>query len=253
LHLLSHRFNCGTTYSHHDVKIEWPEKRITLSFLPTHDPEAVCPAVYMPYGPEFEMQPLAAGSYAVYARALAPCMVGPGVVCQMEAVPEFAGTLTVGRGGWFLQPEQVSAKTPFTLHLLNQAYGNCHTSFSHENLQSHGGALYASFVVRQNFDHECITDIRPHGPSFEVKGLAAGKYPVYAMPQPACRYGDPPCFVPASPHRLVLVDTLEVVHDGDPTAVSPGRHAPGTGITFPPGTIQGYRPDGRKEAGKPGR
>jgi hypothetical protein len=251
LGLLSHRFNCATTYSHQSVKIEG--KRVTLSFLPTNRPDAICPAVYMPYGPTFAMSPLAAGYYDVYARVLAPCMVPStpsGPVCMMEAVPEFAGVLSVGvtdRRGWFLRPAEVEADKGFTMHILSHAYGNCNTSFTREVLEKRGGAFYASFVIEQHPDHVCITDIRPHGPSFEVKGQPVGRYPVYANPQQPCRYASPPCLAASSPDQWILVDTLAVTKGG-PTGVIPGsqRFQPGQAV-FPRGTLDGgYKADGRK-------
>jgi hypothetical protein len=249
LELLSHRFNCATTYSHQSVKMEG--KTVTLSFLATEHPEAVCPAVYMPYGPTFKMDPLMAGYYDVYARRLAPCMVAdsPGdPVCLMEVMPEYAGVLSVGvtdRRGWFLRPREVQADKGFTMHILNHAYGNCNTSFSRGVLEKRNGAFYASFVIEQHPDHVCITDIRPHGPSFEVKGQPVGKYLVFANPQPPCRYDtDRPCLTSSSPDRWILVDTLDVTKDG-PTALLPGRFTPSQAV-FPQGTIQGYRLDGRK-------
>jgi hypothetical protein len=243
LHLLSYRFTCGTTYSHQSAKIEG--KKVTLSFLPTERPEAICPAVYMPYGPTFTMTPLAAGYYDVYARQLTPCMVDTVAICAMEPVPEFAGVLSVGvtgRRGWFLQPKQVPADQAFTMRLLNDAYGNCQTSFSHEALEQQGGAFYASFVVEQHPENVCVTDIRPHGPAFEVIGQPKGKYAVYVNPQPACRFASPPCLA-SSPDLAVFVDTLTV---GGLTGIRGDAPARSGRATSPgPATIQGYRPDGR--------
>jgi hypothetical protein len=239
LQLLSYRFNCATTYSHQSVKIEG--KKLTLSFLATEHPEALCPAVYMPYGPTFVMAPLGAGYYDVYVvkRDCLPC--------AYEPMPEFAGVLSVGittRRGWFLQPGQVPPNQDFTLRLLNDAYGNCQTSFSREVIELRNGALHASFVIEQHPERVCITDIRPHGPSFAVKGLPAGKYPVYANPQNPCRFDvEKPCLTASSPDRFLFVDTLRV---SVPSGIRPvpGSHAPAkAGI---PGTLRGYRADGRK-------
>jgi hypothetical protein len=251
LQLLSYRFNCGTTYSHQSIKIEG--KKVTLSFLPTEHPEALCPAVYMPYGPTFAMAPLAAGYYDVYARKLESCMVGPGPICAMEPVPEFAGVLSAGvttRRGWFLQPAHVPPEQDFTLRLLNDAYGNCQTSFSREVIEFRNGAFHASFVIEQHPERVCVTDIRPHGPSFEMKGLPAGKYPVYANPQNPCRFdATTPCLAASSPDRFLFVDTLRV-------STSTGVKAGGgdvPGLMRPEargssGRIRGYRADGRKPA-----
>lgn len=245
LQLLSYRFTCGTTYSHHAVKVEG--RKATLSFLPTEHPEAVCPAVYVPYGPTFVMAPLAAGYYDVYARQLAPCMVDTVAICAMEPVPEFAGVLAVGisgKRGWFLQPKQVPARQDFTLRLLNDAYGNCQTSFSREVIELRNGSLHASFVIEQHPERVCVTDIRPHGPSFEVKGLPADEYPVYANAQSPCRFDvEKPCLAASSPDRFLLVDTLVVTGtSGIRQGVLP-RKTPPPGA---PGMIRGYRLDGRK-------
>jgi hypothetical protein len=109
------------------------------------------------------------------------------------------------------------------------------------------GAFYASFVIEQHPELVCITDTRPHGPSFDVRGQPVGRYPVFANPQHPCRYSDPPCLMASSPDRFFLVDTLEVTKEG-PTALSPGNAAPLAPRTvFPPGTLGGgYRADGRK-------
>jgi hypothetical protein len=250
LHLLSYRFTCGTTYSHQSVSLEGD--KVVLSFLATDHPEAICPAVYMPYGPTFKMAAMTKGYYNVYARRLAPCMVSSDStdpVCMMEPVPEFAGMLTVGitePRGWFLRPKEVPAEEAFTMHLLNYAYGNCNTSFTREVLEKRDGAFYVSFVIENHPEHVCVTDIRPYGPSFDVRGQPVGKYPVFANPQNPCRYATPqPCLASSSPDRWILVDTL-VVRKGGSTGVLPGNTRLIPSITFPAGTVEGYRPDGRK-------
>jgi hypothetical protein len=242
LDLLSHRFNCATTYSGMSVKVEG--RRITLTFMPTEHPNAICPAVYMPYGPTFSMAPLAAGYYDVYARQIS-CMA-----CAVEPMPEFAGVLSVGvtdRRGWFLRPNEVQAEKAFVMSILNHAYGNCNTSFSREVIELRNGAFYASFVIEQHPEHVCITDIRPHGPSFEVKGQAVGKYPVFINPQPPCRYDTThPCLTASSPDRWILVDTLDVTKNG-PTGVIPGSgRFRAEQAVFPRGTLDGgWKADGR--------
>jgi hypothetical protein len=245
LQLLSYRFNCATTYSHKSMQVEG--NKATLSFLATEHPEALCPAVYMPYGPTFAMAPLAPGYYDVYARQLTRCTVDTAALCAREAAPRFAGVLSVGvtnRKGWFLHPKQVPPKQDFTLRLLNDAYGNCQTSFSHEVIELRNGAFYASFVIERHPDRVCVTDIRPHGPSFEVKGQLEGKYPVYANPQDPCRYDTvKPCLMASSPDRFFLVDTLWV---REASGVRPREGARTSARVFPAGTLRGYKPDGRR-------
>ena len=251
LSLRSFRFNCGTQYSHQSIAIDTALDRITLSFLPAHNPNATCPAVVVPYGPTFALNALPAGAYSVYARALSSCMVGEGAQCAMEPVPEFAGTLTVGRGAsWILTPSQVPPEHAFTLRLLSQSYGNCNTSFSGESLDLVNGALYASFDVIQHPERVCIADIRPHGPSFETKGFSVGDYPVYAVAR---------LDATAKPPTPQLVDTLQVFKGADPTGIRSGNGSSRSPVILPesplPGTIRGYRADGRvpEPAGTPAR
>jgi hypothetical protein len=48
--------------------------------------------------------------------------------------------------------------------------------------------LWASFSVETNSEIVCITNISPYGPSFEMKGLPAGEYPITISVLPACAF-----------------------------------------------------------------
>ena len=59
LHLLTYSFNCGHEYSYKDVELSGMS--INLSFLPVETPDVLCPAIYAPYGPQFEIPGLERG------------------------------------------------------------------------------------------------------------------------------------------------------------------------------------------------
>ncbi len=145
--------------------------------------------------------------------------------------------------GWFIQPKQTPANKPFTLQLLSYAYGNCQTSFTHTSLDTGSHSLYLSFVVESHPERVCVADIRPYGPSYDVRTLKVGKYPVYAVQHLACEYTNPRCLVAVQPK---LVDTLQAMEgssllpqqSGLPPRISPMDHL---------GIIKGYWINGRRK------
>jgi hypothetical protein len=133
----------------------------------------------------------------------------------MASTPELAGKLVVvdepvpPRKGWFLKDRVTLAAAPFSMTLLNHDYGNCQTEFTHTSLVAQDGRIRVSFVIRQHPDRVCVTDIRPHGPTFQVQPLKTGAYPVFVSVMPGCLFDEPRCDdIPPA----VAVDTLQVVH-----------------------------------------
>jgi hypothetical protein len=124
-----------------------------------------------------------------------------------------AGTLTVtatdtGRvNKWFINPKQTPPGKAFTLHLLNDYYGNCNTSFPNASLVVDKNNILATFSIKDEPARECFADIHPAGPIFDVPALKNGLYPVYAMVRPYCPPGALcPMYMPIQQ----LVDTLVV-------------------------------------------
>ena len=207
LSVLSYRYGCDAVFSHHEIVVG--KSRIDLAFVTERTKGIMCPAVAAAFGPDFNMQALAAGRYEVWANDRAPCLVAP-QPCEIAERPESAGVLTVGADGkgWFLRPNQVKAGTAFQMQLLDEQYGNCNTSFTHTALEFRNGSIYASYLIESHPEKLCLTDIHPNGPSYEVKALTAGKYPVYEIQMYACEFDQPPCMLPKRAPQLV--DTLSV-------------------------------------------
>lgn len=197
LSLLSYDFTCATTYDMLASAVVGDT--ISLTFL-DHlvDTLSICPAVYKPYGPSYKINGLRKGSYHVIAYRLPPCAAQG---CKMAAVPADAGMLTVkddivpepDTTGWFLKQREFPPNKAFAVQLLNNAYGNCQTSFSSPTLTIETGAIYFGFVVENHPEHVCITDIRPHGPVFEMPAMKPGAYPVYVEAWPSCVDESPGC------------------------------------------------------------
>lgn len=218
LKIRSFRYDCGVTYANRAYSRTG--NRIAVRYVPTEKKGAICPAIDAPYGPDFDAPALPAGRYEVYATPLAVCQVKE-PPCDLAEREERVGILTVGKpedADWFIRPSTVQAGKDFDLQILSEKYGNCHTSFTHTSLATQDNRIGATFVIETDPTIECIVDIHPHGPSFPVKGLKAGLYPVTVVQMPACAYEKPIC--PMVPPMPRVVDTLVVTGTMD---VTPGN------------------------------
>ena len=241
LTLKNPKFSCATAFSDQSARLTG--NSLYLTFKAVTRTGVMCVYSDTLYGPAFQVQPLSAASYSVYAVQEPPCAP----LCAVPVQQQFAGTLTVlspGKdSGWFIQPKQTQENKPFTLQLLSYAYGNCQTTFTHTSLDSGDHSLYFNFVVENHPERMCVADIRPYGPSYPLSGLTAGKYPVYAVQHVACEYTNPRCLIAIRP---TLADTLSVFIVS--TQVLP--RAPYIFHRFAPpdhlGTVDGYWIDGRK-------
>ncbi len=205
LSLLSFNYNCGTTYSHTQVTSN--DSEIVLSFLPTENANAICPAIYKPYGPQFTLPELKAKKYKVYASPLVPCQVQVPSVCKMAVPLVFVDTLTIeDRVGWFINPNTATPNQSFTLQLLNYDYENCQDVFTNRSAILQNGSIHANFNYEHHSEYRCITSITPWGPSFSVNGLKAGIYPVQIYITRQC----PPDFLCPQVFSWITVDTLYV-------------------------------------------
>lgn len=237
LSLLSYQFNCGTTFD--NLSVGGSGTEIILNFLDHSKTGIACPAIYKPYGPTFKIGALKAGSYKVRAYRLPACHP-----CEMMGETTDVGTLTITGGpdrkGWFLKQGDVQAGKPFSLQLLNEAYGNCQTSFSHKSIVVEDNGIRAAFLVETHPDIVCITDIRPHGPAFEMESMKVGIYPVYVTELLPCEVTEPFCMVkriaPVVSDTLVVTQTLSALMSdlraGAPKAELLGSRA---AVTLPEG------------------
>ncbi len=194
LDLLTYQFNCGTTYDMLSASVNG--NAISLTFLDHDAPVGtVCPLIYRPYGPAFSLPGLHSGIYTVKAFRLPACAAQH---CPFAAIPGVdAGTLVVGtvaeRAGWFLKNKEVAPGNNFSLQILNNKYGNCQTSFSHQSVNVQNGEIWLSFLIENHPERMCIMDIYPNGPTFDMLGMKTGTYPVRAIEIQACQLTVPPC------------------------------------------------------------
>lgn len=199
LHLLSYDFTCGTSYDGLSAVVA--DGAITLNFLDNAHPEAMCPAVYMPYGPVFQMPALKAGTYAVSVNRL-----------SANAIVK-AGTLQVTAGtvheDWYLKERTVAPDRAFEMQLLKDSLPFC-TSFSNQSVSVSGGRIYASF---QMLTGKCAgISETPIGPVFPMQALKDGIYPVHPYQLLPCETADPVCVVdrvaPPATDTLVVAKGL---------------------------------------------
>lgn len=225
LNLLSPQFGCNIEYSRQASSVQ--EGRITLTYLDKANPLIRCIPEKKAYGPAYRLSGLKAGTYEVWAVRLPACVERG---CEPAPAPVLAGKLVVKgedpvRKGWFLKQKEVKAGTAFPLSVVNHEYGNCNWSFGHTSLVVQDGKIHTTFTVEHHPERVCITDIRPHGPSFAMQGLKAGVYPVTVQVMPACVYEKPSCLPVIQLTPPQVVDTLVVTQ-----TLSLG------GTSAPPGT-----------------
>ncbi len=220
LHLLSYSFNCNTTFSMMNTAVIG--NVISLTYLDQESPTSgVCPAIYMPYGPTFSISALKAGSYTIQAYQLPACAAQG---CKSAAIAVEVGTLTVrdpGRKGWFLETKSVVSGVDFKLHLLNNALGSCGTSFNSPTVTVSGNQILASFNVQIDSAIRCIQSVIPYGPTFEMKGLTPGSYPVLVSELMKCQITPPYCpvayIIPAPSDTLVVTKGTAILKHGRTT------------------------------------
>lgn len=225
LNLLSPDFTCNLEYLRTASRVQ--DGRITLTFLDKANPLVRCIPEKKMYGPAYKLAGLKAGTYEVWAERLPAC-VEQG--CKILPVPELAGKLTVtavpaARKGWFLKQKEVLAGRPFSMSVVNHDYGNCNTDFENTSLVVGEKQIGVSFTVVKHPERVCITDIRPHGPTFSVGAMKPGSYPVTVQVMPACLYTEPRCAI-GLPVIQAPVDTLIVMQTLGLDGIAPAGAAP---------------------------
>jgi hypothetical protein len=228
LELLSPQFTCNLEYLRTSSRVQ--DNKITLTFLDKANPLVRCIPEKQAYGPAYKLQGLKAGTYEVWAERLPACVEQD---CKVLPVPVLVARLAVtpkqdARKGWFLKSRVANAATPFDLQVVNNAYGNCNTSFEHASLVVRDGSISVSFVIVDHPDRVCVTDIRPHGPAFSLQGMKPGRYPVLVQVLPACVYATPSCLPVVLLAAPEVVDTLVVMQSlglGGPTRSGSGTLA----------------------------
>jgi hypothetical protein len=171
LQLLSYDFACGTAYDSLSAVVA--DGAITLSFLDRPNPAAICPAIYMPYGPTFRLPALKEGAYKVKVNRLsAGGTVDAGVLTITNAAV---------RKSWYLKTKKVVAEKAFAMQLLRDDIGNCQTSFADEAVTISAKSITVFFTMEQHPERVCIQNIQPYGPTFEMPAMKTGAYPVYAV------------------------------------------------------------------------
>lgn len=225
LNLLSPQFGCNIEYSRQSSSVQ--DGKITLTYLDKANPLIRCIPEKKAYGPAYRLAGLKAGTYEVWAVRLPACVERG---CEPAPAPVLAGRLVVKgedpvRKGWFLRQKEVKAGMAFPLQIVNNEYGNCNWSFGHTSLVVQDGKIHTTFAVEHHPERVCITDIRPHGPSFQMQALKPGVYPVTVQVMPACVYEKPSCLPVILLAPPQVVDTLIVTQ-----TLSLG------GTSAPPGT-----------------
>lgn len=245
--VLNNAYTCADSFA--NVQASLSGNRLTLAYRavrPGSGP-VVCPGILADYGPAFRLPALGPGYYEVHEQVWTCPPDAP--LCEMPA-PVHLGLLAVsdGHGGWDMRPDSVDPARPFSLQLLDPAYGNCFVGFPDTAVTVSGpGLLTLSFSVEYFSARLCLVDIRPHGPAYAMPGLPSGRYPVQIVERPACMRDSTPC----SPQVLtpLLLDTLTVRQSAGlrPGAATrpdlPGPH--------PPDLLRGFRIDGRKAGTRP--
>jgi hypothetical protein len=210
LHLLSPQFGCNIDYLRMASRVQ--DGKITLTFLDKPNPLVRCAPTQPMYGPAYKIAGLKAGTYEVWAERLPAC-VEEG--CKMAAIPELVAKLVVkpvdtARKGWFFKTREVKAGVPLTLNIVNNEYGNCNTDFERTSFVAQDAGIHVAFVIVNHPERVCVTDIHPHGPSFQVSSLKPGRYPLYVNVTPACLYAEPPCQISIPAIYPAASDTLIV-------------------------------------------
>lgn len=209
LNALTDGYDCGFTYDSLATIVSGG--KISLIFRAHAHPESACVSQAYAFGPAFRLPALAAGKYVVEIAPYPECPPG-GIDCGMLR-NLFYDTLTVKdvvlKNGWFLKERQVAPDKAFTMQLLNNLYGNCQTSFSHQSLTVAKDSISVSFVAETDKKRICVMDIRPYGPAIEMPAMKAGSYPVYVNEMPACLYSNPRCEILRLPNSIPS-DTLLV-------------------------------------------
>jgi hypothetical protein len=199
LHLLSYGFSCATIYENLVVQVD--SGSIVLSFLDREPAGAVCPAIYKPYGPVFQLPALAAGTYQVKVNRL-----------SLNAVAD-AGALAVTgtplHKTWYLKEPAVLAGKAFRMQLLRDSLPTC-VSFSNQTAAVSGNDISASFLMQEGRCAQ-ISPV-PLGPVFDLPALKVGIYPVRAYELLPCEVAVPMCVVdrmgPSIVDTLVVMQTL---------------------------------------------
>ena len=209
LKLLSEDFTCATAFDSLSVVLNGGT--LTLTFSDRELPKGCGSAGAPPapggsYGPAFAVPALKAGDYPILANRLSNHTLAQAGTLQVTAA--------AARTRWYLKEEEVPADRAFTLRLLRDDIGSCHTSFSHEEAAVTGAGILASFVRETDSGRVCIVDVRPFGPSFPMAALKPGLYPVLPYELMPCQVAQPACLppvqVPEVTDTLLVTRTLAV-------------------------------------------
>ncbi len=202
LQLLNSKYACNVAYSHLTVNIS--SSRIDLSFLPTAQPNIKCDPNQGPFGPTFKINALPAGEYPIYTSELVPCLVADPMACEIAITPQYVGFLKVEGNiessiQFEINPKEVPAEKNFRLSLLSTDH-SCATEYTHISAEvDMSGGIYLSYLPTENTGIACDPVDRPYGPTFELKGLKEGKYPVYVNKLASCMFSNPVCMVKMIP------------------------------------------------------
>lgn len=198
LQLLSYAFTCATAYDNLSVVVD--KDTLVLSFLDHERTGILCPAIYQPYGPTFQIPALAAGTYRIKVNRLSVNAIAEGGSVRIDAKASHAS--------WYLKERTVAANSPFQMQLLHDSLAAC-TNFSDQSAVVSGTLIYASFLMQTGKCSE-ISQV-PIGPVFSLPALKVGLYPVYPQELVACQTAQPPCYLPVK--APVATDTLVVAKD----------------------------------------
>ncbi len=204
LNLLSPSYgNCQTEFTNPVAKVDG--RAINLSFGIVPHPERVCITNITPYGPQFKMDGLLAGGYAVNV-VQNPCL--PNTDCLALPILTKVDSLFVSASGQSLSvtPGRVHANQGFDLHLLSDKV-NCNVRFSRTQVTVTGHTVSLGFELDTALRGlQCLADFKFDW-TFSVPALKEGEYKVVLEPLGTCPTGQ---FLCDENYRKTALDTLVV-------------------------------------------
>ncbi len=178
LQLFRTDFGCNSAFANQKVTVK--ENAIHLSYSVSYNKLLCQDNGY--YGPAFKMHGLPSGTYFVYDHRQTDCMLR-GTCASIPYPVPMVDTLVVRETQtpsptFTISPEKAPAGEQFNLQALSHQF-SCGTSYSRQSYRLENGRLVLTFDWKTDPAVMCPAVVRPYGPSFRIKPLEPGKYPVW--------------------------------------------------------------------------